>query len=144
MVEQLLEEGKNICIKPKGYSMYPLFVPGRDEVMITRANPEKIRRGDVVLYRREDGLLVIHRVWKRRGDEFYCVGDNQKEVEGPLAAYQIKGIMYAMRRKGKIFSVRHVIYRLYSTIWLGMRPIRPQISTWLHRYKETFFRKDSE
>ena len=39
----------------RGYSMYPLIVPGRDEVFVERVSPESLRRGDVVLYRRRDG-----------------------------------------------------------------------------------------
>lgn len=33
-LEQLLREGNIIRIKPQGYSMYPLFIPGRDEALI--------------------------------------------------------------------------------------------------------------
>ena len=29
-IEQLLEAGEIIQIYPEGYSMYPMFVPGRD------------------------------------------------------------------------------------------------------------------
>ena len=43
-IEQLLAEGKTIRIKPQGYSMYPLFVPGRDEASIehTDFSPGKL------------------------------------------------------------------------------------------------------
>ena len=30
----------DIKIKPKGYSMYPLFVPGRDYAVITHIEPD--------------------------------------------------------------------------------------------------------
>ena len=39
----------DIKIKPKGYSMYPLFVPGRDYAVITHIEPDKLKKGDVVL-----------------------------------------------------------------------------------------------
>lgn len=67
--EELLAEGRTIQIKPQGYSMYPLFVPGRDSAVI--APPEKsgrqganlrYRRGDVVLYRGEGQKLILHRI----------------------------------------------------------------------------------
>ena len=91
-IEKLLEQGKRLRIKPRGYSMYPLIVPGRDEVFVERDSPESLRRGDVVLYRRRDeNILVLHRIWKRKGDAFFLVGDNQKEIEGPLEASRIKG-----------------------------------------------------
>lgn len=32
-LEQLLQEGNIIRIRPQGYSMYPLFIPGRDEAL---------------------------------------------------------------------------------------------------------------
>ena len=38
----------DIKIKPKGYSMYPLFVPGRDYAVITHIEPDKLKKGDVV------------------------------------------------------------------------------------------------
>ena len=125
-IEKLLEQGKRLRIKPRGYSMYPLIVPGRDEVFVERVSPESLRRGDVVLYRRRDeDILVLHRIWKREGDAFFLVGDNQKEIEGPLEASQIKG---------KI-STSNVIYLLYSRIWLWLRPCRPQISRVIHKIR---------
>ena len=52
-IEKLLKEGHSIQLKPKGYSMYPLFVPGRDEAVIAPVDEEMhLKRGDVVLYRR--------------------------------------------------------------------------------------------
>lgn len=43
-IEKLLEQGKRLRIKPRGYSMYPLIVPGRDEVFVERVSPESLRR----------------------------------------------------------------------------------------------------
>ena len=38
-IEQLLEDGHVIRIKPEGYSMYPFFVPGRDAAIIEKYPP---------------------------------------------------------------------------------------------------------
>ncbi len=132
-IEELLRNGKNIQIKPQGYSMYPVLVPGRDEAIIEPIDVAKLRRGDVVLYRRErnaasGNILVLHRIWKRDKEGFYMVGDNQAEIEGPLKEEQIKGIMVGMVRKGKYVSVKNPWYRLLTGIWLWLRPMRPVIS----------------
>lgn len=135
-IEKLLEQGKRLRIKPRGYSMYPLIVPGRDEVFVERVSPESLRRGDVVLYRRRDeNILVLHRIWKRKGDAFFLVGDNQKEIEGPLEASQIKGKMTGILRNGHEISTSNVIYLLYSRIWLWLRPCRLQISRVIHKIR---------
>lgn len=125
-IEKLLKEGHTIRIKPKGYSMYPLFVPGRDEAVIAPVSDVlSLKRGDVVLYRREGSVLVMHRICKHREGKIYCVGDNEHWVEGPLRADQIKGILVEIVRKGKQFSVKQPLYRLLSAIWLAFRPLRP-------------------
>ena len=80
-LEQLLRDGNIIRIRPQGYSMYPLFIPGRDEALIQQADSTDCRRNDVVLYRRDQGILVLHRICRVTSDGFYMVGDNQFEVE---------------------------------------------------------------
>lgn len=138
-IEMLLREGKNICIKPQGYSMYPVLVPGRDEAIIEPVCTDRLKRGDVVLYRRDTGvtggILVLHRIWKRKADGFYLVGDNQKEIEGPLRAEQIKGIMAGMKCKGRYTPVTNPMYRICTGIWLWLRPLRPFISKIAARIK---------
>lgn len=54
-LEQLLREGNIIRIRPQGYSMYPLFIPGRDEALIQQTDGTDCHRNDVVLYRRDQG-----------------------------------------------------------------------------------------
>ena len=61
-LETLLEQGNILKIKPQGYSMYPLFIPGRDEALIEQVPTTQLKRGDVVLYRRRHGILVLHRI----------------------------------------------------------------------------------
>lgn len=139
-IEKLLQEGKTICIKPQGYSMYPIFVPGRDEAIIEPVQEKILRRGDVVLYRRDKnveqgGILVLHRIWKVKKDGIYLVGDNQKKIEGPLRRDQMKGILVGLNRKGKYVSVTNPIYRSLTGVWLWMRPVRPLISGLVARVK---------
>ena len=159
-IEQLLAEGNIIQIKPQGYSMYPVLVPGRDSAIVAPVarvhaaagdstngenkdfvDPSKLKRGDVVLYRRDKsddvggGILVLHRIWQRKGERFYFVGDNQKEIEGPLRPDQMRGIMVGMVRKGRKISVKNPVYRVLTGIWLVMRPVRPVVSKTVAKIK---------
>lgn len=126
-IEELLLQGKNIRVSPQGYSMYPVLVPERDQVVIEPIAGVKVKRGDVVLYRRTPdagGILVLHRVWKCTAEGIYLVGDNQTEIEGPLQKEQIKGIMVGIQREEKFLSVTHPLYRLCTGGWLLVRPFR--------------------
>ena len=80
-------------MRPQGTSMYPMFASPEDEAVIAPADVARLKRGDVVVYRRDPGaggLLVMHRIYRRKGDAFYMVGDNQSEVEGPLASFLLR------------------------------------------------------
>lgn len=124
-LEKLLKEENIIRIKPQGYSMYPLFIPGRDEALIEAVTPSELRRGDVALYRRDQGILVLHRICRIDASDFYMVGDNQYEIEGPLRKDQMRGKLIGFIRNGKEFSVRNPFYRLLSSLWLLLLPLRP-------------------
>ena len=90
-LEQLLQEGNIIRLKPQGFSMYPLFIPGRDEALIQQVPVTSLKRNDVALYRRNQGILVLHRIVRVTADGYYMTGDNQYEIEGPLRPDQFRG-----------------------------------------------------
>lgn len=137
-IEKLLRDGHPVRLKPQGFSMYPLFISGRDEAVIAPCDPDSLRRGDVALYRRDNSILVLHRIWKVRTNGFYMVGDNQTEIEGPLRPDQIRGKLIACNRNGLEFSTQNVLYRMLSGIWLSCRPLRPlahRIADYLRRIR---------
>lgn len=143
-IEKLLREESYIQIKPQGYSMYPVLVPGRDEAVIAPiCTAGKLKRGDVVLYRRykengEKDILVLHRIWKVKPHGIYLVGDNQKNLEGPLKQEQVLGIMVRLIRKGRTIETTNLMYRLLTGGWLMLRPLRPAISKSFSRIKHIF------
>ena len=141
-VETLLAQGQSVQLPPTGWSMYPLIAEGRDQVIIEPASPAELRRGDVVLYRRDSGILVLHRICRCTEAGFYMVGDNQRAIEGPLRPDQIKGKMAAVIRKGKTIPVTSPVYRILTGLWLLARPVRPQISRFAASVKRLFRRSN--
>ncbi len=138
-IEKLLSEGKTIQLHPQGYSMYPMFTPDKDEaIIIPIHNASTLKRGDVVLYRRDGGILVLHRIYRVKHDGIYLVGDNQTEVEGPLRSDQMKGVLVAFIRNGREISASNLLYILVSRLWLFMRPVRHFITIPVAHIKRLF------
>ncbi|MDO5154831.1 MAG: S24/S26 family peptidase [Eubacteriales bacterium] len=134
-VEALLAKYGTIQMAPKGYSMYPVIVPERDQVILKQADAMPLKRGMVVLYRRADDTLVLHRVYKVKQDGIYLVGDNQVEIEGPIQKSQIKAVLVGLVRKGKRVSVLNLFYVVLTRIWLCFLPLRPQMKKIAYRLK---------
>ena len=129
-IDEILKEGKPVGFFPQGNSMYPTIVPGRDSVIVEPLGDRKIKRGDVILFRRPNdapmypGMLVLHRVCRVKGDGIYMVGDNEVKVEGPLDRNRMLGVMTELHRKKKIIRSTGIGYRILTGIWLFLRPVR--------------------
>ncbi|MCR5848941.1 MAG: S24/S26 family peptidase [Lachnospiraceae bacterium] len=134
-IEELLSENKSVQLHPIGYSMYPLIVPERDEVIISPLRNHKIRRGDVLLYKRKSGKFVLHRVYKIRGDSLFFVGDNESEIEGPLNISQVYGIMSSFYHNGRLYRSKNPFYIISYNVWLFLLPFRKPISSFIHNLK---------
>lgn len=147
-IDELLRSGQTVAFRPQGYSMYPVIVPGRDYVVVAPVRAEKLRRGDVAVYRRygaecgpAGSKLVIHRVYRHRSDGLYMIGDSEFKPEGPLKYEQFYGIMTELYRRDKRISVRNPVYRFLTGTWLLMRPLRPAITGLVVGIKKLFGKK---
>ena len=126
-IQKHFAQGENVKIYPKGTSMLPLIVEGRDFVILSPLNRTP-RKGDVLLYQRENGLLVLHRLYKlTTNNEYYFAGDSQTELEGPLSHEQIQAIAVTVGRKNYSFSVKNPIYQIYTKLWMLLRRFHPAI-----------------
>lgn len=124
----MLEKGMKVKIAPQGGSMLPLLDGKKDEVILGKV--EKILiPGDVVLYRRETGRYVLHRIHHIKEDGFYMIGDSQTWIEGPIEKNQIIAVAEEFVRKGKIIKCTDFSYRVWKKVWLKLRKSRP---VWIH------------
>lgn len=133
--EALLLAGNTIQIVPSGYSMYPLVNPNHgDAVILEPLGDRRPKKGEVVLFRRcstanpgEGDLLVLHRIVRITAEGYYLVGDNQSQPEGPVERSQMCGVMTAVVKRGRRFSVTDLRYRLLCGLWRFFLPIRPTL-----------------
>jgi hypothetical protein len=61
LFQEQLEMGRSVRFAPRGVSMLPMLRPGLDTVVLSPA-PERLRKYDLPLYRRDNGHYVLHRV----------------------------------------------------------------------------------
>jgi len=120
--EELRRQGQ-LRVEIKGRSMEPLLKSGRNTVHLRclRDAPKPL---DVVLFCREDGSFVLHRVLACGRDGFTICGDHQTEPERGIQRRQIVGRMEGYYAGNRYHSCRGVGYRLYARIWSGSLPLR--------------------
>ena len=134
--EILLEEyrhllnDENITALPlviSGNSMSPFLVHGRDTVYLSRLD-RPAKRGDVLLYKRESGAYILHRVYKVEKDSYTMVGDAQIQLEQGIRQDQIIAIMTSALRKGKLQKKGSFWWEFFEKLWIRIIPLRPMLT----------------
>ena len=135
LFQERLAAGQTVRFSPMGVSMLPMLREGRDSVVLSPA-PERLRKYDLPLYRRDNGAYVLHRV-TAVGETYTCIGDNQFVSEPGIRHDQIIAVVTQFRRKGREHSVTEPGYRLYCILWHHSRPIRHfcrRLLRWIRRH----------
>lgn len=102
-----------------GTSMMPLLKEGRDRVELEPCSQERLKKGNVVLYKKNDGTLVLHRIIKTENREFFTVlGDHQFKNAERVNKNQIIAVACGFFIKGRYVTEKTRWYRLYKKIWL--------------------------
>lgn len=127
LISELLEQGRNSRIAVSGNSMYPFLRHRIDSVECTMGSFEQLSRGDIVLIQRSDGRYILHRIYRKKKDCFYIVGDAQQWIEGPLLPEQLLAVVPTVWRKDKRISCSSLWWRFLSRSWLLLRPFRYSI-----------------
>jgi hypothetical protein len=153
LMSALLDEGKEIRFTVTGNSMGPFLRHKRDQaVLVKPADPTALQVGDVPLYQRDNGQLVLHRIAERDdGRKRYLWGEREPfpsmHVDGPLTytmlgdaqtvsepnirPEQIMAVATAFIRKGKRVECRVGAYRRRTLFWHTLMPVRaPLVHLW--------------
>ena len=127
VVRSILEEGKEVPLVVTGNSMMPFLIDRRDQVLIKRIE-RPLKKGDIAFFQRENGQYIMHRIHFMRKDDrtgenqFYFIGDGQKNIEGPIKETQIFGVITGVLRKGKYLDEHTFTWGFFENIWRYVIP----------------------
>lgn len=126
VLRELAGEGRVVSMLVVGSSMSPFLCHKRDYIYFTKPDRE-LRRGDMVFYQRDTGQYVMHRIYKRKKEGYYMVGDAQTQIEGPLRRDQIFARIIKVKRKGRIIEPGNFWWEFFEHVWIRIIPLRKVI-----------------
>lgn len=122
VISQILSEGGSFVLTVTGNSMRPTLVPQRDQVCLTA--PGKLRKGDIIFFRRHSGEYVLHRVLRIDSKGLTVNGDSQTWTE-TVQPPQVIGVVSRICRGGKWQDTDSLPARLHGLLWPATRTVRP-------------------
>ena len=122
-IMQVMQDGGSAELTVTGRSMTPLL---RDRVSRVRlAAVSQPKRGDMVLYRRQNGAYVLHRIAAIGADGTYMMcGDAQTVLEPGIRREQLLAVVTDFARDEKWCSCDRPGYCLWWRARLADRPLR--------------------
>ena len=122
LAAEFVSEGKEVVIWAKGSSMKPLLRDGKDKIILSAFS--EINIGDVVLYKRETGMYVIHRIVGMTPDGYELLGDYQTFTEKGIKKEQIIAKAVGYIRNGKELPIDSKAVLIYEKIWCNTLTFR--------------------
>ena len=122
----LLEEAESVPLVISGYSMTPFLVHCRDTVYLSKIR-QPLKRGDMVLYQRDSGNYVLHRIYRSDSSTYTMVGDAQTLLERGIRHDQMLALVTAVHRKGKLLKPGTFWWVFFQRVWIRMVPLRPVV-----------------
>ena len=122
LISEIISSGGSFRLFPKGISMLPTIKQGEDSVEL--AAPKRLKKYDIVLYKRPNGQFVIHRIMKMKNDEVWLCGDNQVALEEGINTEDILAKVIGIYKEEKLFKNTDFSYKLYSFFWANTRIFR--------------------
>ena len=102
LVEEQVKVGGYFYLITKGVSMLPTIKGDVDTV--TLEAPDSLKSGDIVLYKRENGQVVLHRIVKISGGELTLCGDAQMDFELGIKADDVVARVREIKKGERIIE----------------------------------------
>lgn len=96
-IEELLERDGRILRLPVGDSMWPMLKNREDQIVIEKIN-RPLKVNDVVLFKRDNGQYVLHRLVRFRKGAYVFRGDNQTFNEYGITDRHVLGVLVGFYR----------------------------------------------
>ena len=106
-----------------GGSMYPLIRRMQDYVTVHPLD-RKIRKGDIVLFKRADGRHVVHRVRRIKGQAVCTMGDNCALPDREITADCVLGYITRIERGKRTINADTFLWRRIGLMWQALLPLR--------------------
>ena len=123
IIAETVRRGSTAELTVTGHSMLPLLLDRVSRVKLSALGEAKY--GDVVLYRRDNGTYVLHRIVQCCEDGTYTMcGDGQTAPERGLRREQMIAVMGSFARRNRWRECENPLYKLWWHLHVADRPLR--------------------
>lgn len=117
LIQEMLNKEIDVCLIPQGGSMRP-YINSGEKIRFKRIDPQKIKTGDIIVYKSKEPFLVVHRVIYKKKDrvglKFITKGDNVWCCDSPVSEKLVLGIVYRVEKGNAAVRIDSKIQRILN------------------------------
>lgn len=131
---RMIDEGQtDVPVPIRGDSMRP-FLRNADFAYLA-ALPEKVKKGDMILFRRANGQYVLHRVYKILPEgQYLMLGDSQMIPE-PVSGQQFRALVVHVKAGAQLLTPKDFRWWFFAYPWRWLARWRPQVARLVNRLR---------
>lgn len=131
--ESALRNGKPVTIRVVGKSMEPFLIDNKDIVRIVPSCPNKLHRGDIVLFK-INNVYCLHRIISIKGNRIILCGDGISQSKEKIRLENVIGILDSVIcQSGDVILCKSKAWVIKSHIWMALLPIRKYLLYAYHK-----------
>lgn len=124
LIEEELRQRRKVRFTVSGNSMWPWIIHNRDSVLLEKTDVNTLKKGDIILFRTEQGHHVLHRITGVTRVGFITTGDGNLHRDGLVPFDAVLARAAAIHRKDRVISCDSLGWRLLSRFWMLTFPVR--------------------
>lgn len=121
--EGIPEETWEVTAEVWGSSMKPLLRPKGDHVRIVPLQRDLVI-GDIIVFPRDDGKLIMHRVFKLTDTYIQTIGDNRENPDREIPYDAVFGLVTHIQRGKRTIYVDNSRWQFIGRMLTRTRPAR--------------------
>ena len=121
---RLINEQHQASFTVTGMSMWPFICHGRDKVIVEKVDPEKLKKGDIILLQTPLGNYLLHRITRIKDDCLETTGDGNCFRDGWFPRSCVRARVAKIIRKEKEMDCDDFGWKMIFGIWGICFPIR--------------------
>ena len=135
VISEIVSNGGSVKLEVKGNSMMPLIRDEKDTVLLKKA--DDVKKYDVVLFRKKDGNIALHRIVESNDSQYTIIGDNQYRFDCNIKHDDLIAKVSQLDR-GK-HSIKEEQIRWFGMVWYATYPLRNFTKRGFRWIKRHFF-----
>ena len=138
---ELLPQVESLPLTVSGHSMSPFLVEDRDVVQLCKID-KPLKVGQMVLYNRDNGQYILHRICKIDNESYSMIGDAHDVVEHGIRREQIIATVKSVERKSKKLAPGDLLWDFFEKFWIRVIPFRKSLMKLVSFFYRLFRRKN--